>query len=437
MRNNKAEKYPKILVISNNAFSETSNNGKTLASFFKEFPKERVAQLYFNNEFPDDNDYYNYYRITDKEMLKSKVSNQGPGRTVQVPQKNKNINKVSGKSLLIKFKKSNISRILRELLWMNSRWETDSLDQWLNQFSPEIVFLCAGDSGFAYDISNKIKSKFDAKLIVYITDDYILPRKSISLFWWIRRNYIFTKMKHTVQQSDLFITISKEMRNTYKELFKVDSFLAMNMTTSLHRKDIIKSGNKNKIILIYAGGLHFNRYKTLHLLSKAIHEFNQKSYGRKAFLKIYSGAKPDEKIKKYLNIEDASEFYGYLNGEDLIKELNSCDIPVHVEAFDSKSIESTKLSISTKIPEYLSLKKPVLAIGPSRVASMNYLKESAYCITEIKQISTKLQEFLNNDELKLELAKKAAEQYDENHNSETALQKLLQLINSINSPNNI
>ena len=40
-------------------------------------------------------------------------------------------------------------------------------------------------------------------------------------------------MKKAVQKSDLFITISEEMRVTYKNLFGVDSILAMNMTENM------------------------------------------------------------------------------------------------------------------------------------------------------------------------------------------------------------
>ncbi|MEG0474048.1 MAG: hypothetical protein RR588_17145 [Solibacillus sp.] len=36
----------------------------------------------------------------------------------------------------------------------------------------------------------------------------------------------------------------------------------------------------------------------------------------------------------------------------------------------------TRLSISTKIPEYLATGKPILAIGPSTLSSIKYLKSS-------------------------------------------------------------
>jgi hypothetical protein len=40
-------RLPRVLFVSVNPFSATSNNGKTFASFFEGYPKASIAQLYF------------------------------------------------------------------------------------------------------------------------------------------------------------------------------------------------------------------------------------------------------------------------------------------------------------------------------------------------------------------------------------------------------
>lgn len=407
--------YPRILVISNNSFSDTKNNGKTLASFFKGIPSEKIAQLYFNSEIPTDKEYNNYFQITDSEIVRSWISSKSPGKVIRNYGDQRNNNSITRKARVIsRIKKYEIVRICREVFWNPKKWNTEKLNQWLIEFSPQIIFLCAGDSGFAYDIAEDIKRRFQTKSIIYITDDYILPRKTISLFWWIRRKIIYEKMEKAVQKSNMFITISEEMRQTYKGLFGIDSTLAMNMTESL--KDDKEGIQNNELItLVYAGGLHFKRYKTLGLLAKAIAKFNLESSDKKAFLQIYSGSQPNKGVEKYLNIHGTSKYCGSLNQVELKKVLNKCDIPVHVESFDSKSIESTKLSISTKIPEYLSLGKPVLAIGPSEVASIKYLQDSAFCITQSQTIYANFKRLLNDDDLRQKLAKRSLIKYKNNH----------------------
>ena len=63
--------YPKVLVVANNSFSETSNMGRTLGSFFKGWPLDRIAQFCISTTEPDYSVCQNYYMITDREMLRA------------------------------------------------------------------------------------------------------------------------------------------------------------------------------------------------------------------------------------------------------------------------------------------------------------------------------------------------------------------------------
>ncbi|RNF39624.1 hypothetical protein [Planococcus salinus] len=421
----KSDFYPRILIISNNPFSTTSNNGKTLASFFKNLPSQNISQLYFNTELPDEESFGNYYRITDMEILKSTLNkNIKPGSRVSNSlEEFGNQKKKSEKSL--KVRKNNFTRILRECLWNRKYWNTKNLNIWLEEFQPQIIFFCAGDSEFAYEITDYVRKKFNSKLVVYVTDDYILPRKNLSVFWYIRRKKIKIAMGKAIKNSDLFISISSQMKKSYEKIFNKTSMVALNMSESMLIENFDKK-DSDEITLVYAGGLHFKRYLTLNFLAKAIEKYNkEKGSTKKATLKIFSTQTLGQKEKELLEIEGASEFCGPLKTEELKIELNKCDIPVHVESFDKKSIESTRLSISTKIPEYLSLGKPVLAIGPKEVASMKYLKESAYCITSTGNISKDLYEIFNNNKLRETLAEKSINIYEKNHNKELVVKKFI------------
>lgn len=413
------KKYPRVLVISNNPFSKTSNNGKTLASFFKEFPMNNIAQLYFSSELPSKGLYKNYFRISDIQVLKSIYSSKSAGNIVNF--ESNEANNVYGgtplKYISSLFAKSNFFRLIRELMWKSNKWKSDDLVKWIKNFSPEIVFFCAGDSGFAYDIVSFVLDITNSKLIIYITDDYILPRRTISFLWWLRRSIIFKKMNKAILNSSLFITISEEMRREYKDIFGKDSIIALNMTESMKIENIDNNNIERNIInLIYAGGMHFKRYSVLALLAKAIKKYNNQSINLKAYLNIYSASRLPKSVLNKLNLQGTSKFMGGIDIEELKIKLNEADILIHVESFDFKSIESTRLSVSTKIPEYLSLGKPILAVGPSKVASMKFLNGVAHCIYDKKEIYNKLRELLDDTKLQIILAKKALKKYEEVYN---------------------
>lgn len=420
MKKNYEKQFPRILVISNNPFSTVNNNGKTLASLFDSYPSRKLAQLYFSQEDPSHPLYNNFYRISDNDILRKffhKTKSCGNEVFYKASFLENKDNLKSKKN--IKIPKNSFFRILRELIWSKSLWNSKEFNLWLERFSPDIVFLCAGDSGFAYTITNYIKNKFGSKLVIYITDDYILPRKTISVFWWIRRNFIFSKMKNAINQSDLLLTISEKMQRSYKYLFNKESIIALNTPPSLISDYSNDKNARDKQVLVYAGGLHYKRYVTLSLLAKAIYDYNKTQLPEnKVFLQIYSNTIPKERIRKKLCFENASGFLGSLNHEELKKVLNKADIMVHVEAFDKKSIEATRLSVSTKIPEYLSLGKPILAIGPCQIASMEYLEDCSFCINNKEDIYRKVSKFLSDEKLRKVISEKALEKYHKNHEKE-------------------
>lgn len=386
-----SEKKIRILVISNNPFSKTNNNGKTLASFFRN-PAFEVSQLYFSDEKPTDNYYRNFYKISDRDILNRFLKN---GNTSPNIMNNSNSN-----TSKINIKKSNFTRLIREILWKITKWKSENLIRWLDNINPDIIFFCAGDSVFAYEIFDFILNKYNSKSIVYVTDDYILPRKTINIFWWLRRNLVLRRLKNSLGVSDLFIVISEQMRSKYRDIFGKDSMVMVN-ATKINKIENLKN-KSNVLTFVYAGGLNFNRYKTLSLISAAI-AMNNANSDKKAYLNIFSGTKLDEDQLKKIEIEGSSKFYGFLNEKELEIELNKADILVHVESFENKIIESTRLSVSTKISEYISLCKPILAVGPDSIASIEYLSDCALCITNENNVYKEMNKLINDVDLLSEM----------------------------------
>lgn len=412
-------KVLRLLVISNNPFSKTRNNGKTLSSFFKNFPKENIAQLYFSSDDPDDGSYSNYFRISDLDILKGLILRSETG--VKVTSSN-NSSKGSTRIRYIShfIKISELMRLFRELIWCLGTWNSNELNNWLDSFNPNVVFFCAGDSRFAYKINSYIVKKYNTKSVVYVTDDYILPRTNFNVFWWIRRALVVNSLKKALIRSQLFFTISEEMKSVYSRIFGKNSKVLMNATKSL----LIRNNQQveNELIeLVYAGGLHFKRYETLVLLGQAIKRYNKKSVTKKVQLKIYSTVEPSKFIKKKFDAIDSIKYCGSLNSEEIKIVLNSCDFLVHVESFEKKFLNMVRLSLSTKIPEYLSLGKPILAIGPYGISSMNYLKDSAHCIFQKDRIFENIENLFEDKISVALLSEKAIRKFQVNHDTKKIL----------------
>jgi glycosyltransferase involved in cell wall biosynthesis len=106
------------------------------------------------------------------------------------------------------------------------------------------------------------------------------------------------------------------------------------------------------------------------------------------------------------------KFKGEVTGLDLIHAMKESDIFLHLESDNYKDILKTYYSISTKIPEYMINKKPILAFGPAKIASFRLLSENNIgFILESNLpnnlIDRKLIDFLDNFNLRKKLSDSA------------------------------
>lgn len=424
--------YPRVLIISVNPLSTTSNNGKTYASFFKGYPKESLAQLYFHREIPDSDVCDNYYKISDEDIIgnwlgRSKVM----GSKVNIEASEE---RFIPQNMNNKLKKSSLLRFIRSLLWQSLDFEKDGVKDWLDSFNPEIVFFCGGNANYLYNEVLKLSKLYNSKIIYYITDDYVLPYFSFNIFKMINRIHTRNNFRKISINSSLILTIGDKMTNVYKEKYGIDSKKIMNLV-EIDKTSISKQVSKdNDLRLVYVGGLHSNRWKTLSLLGKSLERIQKNGYrGR---LEIYSAQKPEDKILNAINNKNYSNYCGSLDSEGVKKVLKSADVLVHVESFDSKSKEVTYLSISTKIPEYMSSGKSILAIGPKDVASIEYLEatKSGFVITSTdeNEIDNSIINIFEDIRKREEYIKQAYLSVIQNHDAKTKRREFQEYIVQMN-----
>lgn len=379
------KKYPRLLVISANALSTSSNNGKTIESFFRHWPSDMIAQLYFWPEMPTSKVCSNFYRVTDVDMLSSlRRRGKSCGQRVYPQQESCKADDSPAKVYRGTAKNTEIARLLREFMWLNRAWDTPELREWIDAFSPEAVFLCAGGNVFHYRIAETIAKRKKIPIVLFLTDDYVLPRMSASPAYWIRLAWIrraFLRMCKSTAAS--VITICDEMSRVYAERFGFKSVVAAN-SVDIPEQLTPSPQTDGPVKFLYLGGLYLNRWKTLAALGRCIEKVAHNGFD--ARMEIYCGTRPSERILKKLNISKYCEYKGSLDADGVKRALQEADVLVHVESFDYWNRRDTLLSMSTKIPEYLSTGKCILAVGPGEVASIKHLANTG-CAKVVSKLS--------------------------------------------------
>lgn len=390
--------YPKLLVISHNTFSSTLNNGKTYSSIFKGWPKEKIAQLFFQNEIPDFDVCENYYHITDEDMIKG--SKMIAGKKIDKSKVDEIKKTISPIHSYARKKPKPIFSFARNLVWSTNKWDNDKLNKWLEAFKPEVIFFVGGSNSFSYKITNKIADKFNIPVYLYFTDDYITPIKTIDPFWWVNYYWLKKELKKLLVDVKKIFVIGEDMGKEFSDKLNKECISIMNAVNidDYLVKRVKKKKYNNSIELAYFGGLHLNRWKTLFMIADSLYEIDSED-GIKMTINIYTGTLLEEKLLNKFNEHPNINFKGSVTEKEIVDEMQKYDVLVHVESFDQEMISKTRLSISTKIPEYLASGKVLLGVGPSELSSIKYLKklDFVYIIDKYDRetIKLKLREIAN------------------------------------------
>ncbi len=373
--------YPRLLVISHNCFSKTKNNGKTLASIFEGWPNEKIAQLYFYNELPDASVCKDFFRITDESMLRNRRGFTGDRIKGSYPEKSAANNAQGKNSWIRKYRNLAVFGFLRNVLWSSGKWSSENLWKWLDEFKPEVVFLVGGDSVFSYKIAQKISERFLSPLFLYYTDDYVTPRFTFDPFWWINLLWLWRSLKNILPQVSRVFVIGEDMAEEYEEKLGKKCAPIMN-SVDVEKFNIIGASAESKkesdeaIRFAYFGGLHLSRWKSLIRLGEAIESVTERARIN-ASLSIYSTSSPNKRMMNRIKeLRPYVRFAGSVDEKGIIAEMMKYDVLVHAESFDRTNRQKTRLSISTKIPEYLATGKPIFAIGPGEISSIRYLRQN-------------------------------------------------------------
>lgn len=366
--------YPKVLIVCHNLYDVTNNIGKTLVSLMNGYPKDRIAQLYFRNETPSFQYSSDYYCITDKSVLKALMT-FGIRKAGGVVEKKGDLKITGTENSLYKIgnRRHPSVSLIRDTLWSFPVWKSNKLRQWLQSVNPDIILFSPNDYTLAYRIALYVQKVINKPILPFYMDDAFYWHCKSSLIDRYRRWSLIKLAKQIHHHSNKVLTICDYMSEEYEKLFSLPCHSFVN---SVHIEKVEERTElSDPVVFSYLGNLHSNRWKSLAEIGAYLREI-QTTKGISCYLDIYSGSLLEDRILNAFDVCPNIRFKGSVAASEVHGIQVKSDILVHVESFDLKSVNSTRLSLSTKIPEYLSSGVPVFAYGPSHIASMRYLNDN-------------------------------------------------------------
>ena len=396
----------KILVLSNTPWNTSNSFGATYTALFKELTESgeaEIANIYCNRGRPDGSVDGKYLQITEKTILKNRFWKKYPQAIRVEPVTESGAGEK--KSAAYEFMRKTRLQLFywgRDIIWLSARRKNREMTEFIEEFQPDVLFFPLYSLYHTNRLARKIKKLTGKPMVMYVSDDnYSLKQRSWSPLFWIDRFMKRRSIRKTVKMCDLLYTACDAQKEEYAEALCVPCKV-------LHKPALWEVEEKNfdenefgnfmieeeapesdRKVYLYAGNIGNGRWKTLAAMGLAL-----KKLPFKAELRIYTDTPISGRMRREFK-KGKIYLRAAVSPQRLEQLRDSADVLVFAEPFGGKGAALSRLSLSTKLPEYLASGKPILAAGSEKIASIKYLadNDAATVITSAKDAEIMTAEF--------------------------------------------
>lgn len=427
------KEFPRVLISTNTAWSQWSG-ANTFATLFQDFPNEKIANIYTKADLPDSKVCSRYFRILESKVLKSIFKpSLTTGNEVSVhssnSQQQEEARSEHKRYAYFRQHRWAIFLWIRELGWRLGKWRSKELDQFLESFQPE-VFIFPIQAYWYFNRLNEyiIKKTTPQKTIVYLWDDcFTYKQEPYNPIYYVNRFINRRQVKRIIALSDEVLAINPMMKEEADKEFGVNSTIitkpVLNSTFPPYHHDSTKP-----IRIVYSGSLVIGRDKSIALLAECLKEVNQN--GVKIILDVYSNTELSPAQQRRINVDGICSLRGHLPQNRVFEEQEKADILLFVEDLNNRFNNVARLSFSTKITDYLSRNRAILAIAPKNIAPTKYLieQDAALVCNNKNEILEALHRIVENPETIANYASKARACGERNHSKSEILSRFKSIV---------
>jgi hypothetical protein len=248
--------------------------------------------------------------------------------------------------------------------------------RWIREFKPEVIYSCLGNARLMKVAIAASEAAGDIPIIPHFMDDWPSTLYADGTLWSIPQKTTRKLLLKLFQHVPFGFCIGDAMAAEYKRRYQRDFSAFMNcvedseFTPSPVER---KNSSRAELVWTYVGGLHLNRWKPLAAIAKCVS-------AQGGTLRIFA---PEQDIRKHGDALShlAGTQLSSLAPSDVMNALRDSNVLVHVESFDPDESAFTRLSVSTKLAQYLGSGRPILGFGPAGLASLQLIADASAGVT--------------------------------------------------------
>lgn len=359
----------RILIISRTPWNNSNSFGNTFSNLFGGMKDVEIYNICCQAGSTENTEVSKTLQMSESSVIKS-----FKGKPVTITADSANtVGSVEKMQVAGKKNRSPWMFIARDMIWEVGaiRWKS-VVKRFVKEVNPDIIYLPIYGSWYMCDLDEYIIKVAKCPVVGHITDDGYgyAPNEQEIGFARIYRMVLRKKWRDLIKKCSYIEVFADNMKQEYERLFNVPCHgIGKGMLPDEVYKPQIRP-NKDELHFVYTGGIGGERYSVLMALAKS---FSCQSI-KKCYLDIYSATPLTDAMKTEMDAIESVIFHGAVSGSEVRKIQMDADYLVHVEGFSKESICSTRMSFSTKIPDYLSTGNVMFAIGPAEINSIQVLQ---------------------------------------------------------------
>lgn len=409
-----------------------ANSSYTYSNLFSDMKEYSISNIYIREEMPNDPCCKRYFQISESKIIKSLLKrNIKTGREVfcedAVSEEDfKNVE--SQKLMYDKHRKKfyYTKKIIRELIWFFASWKSKELDDYLESVKPDVIIFSMEGYIHFNRICRYVLKKTGAKSIGYFWDDnFTYKQRPGNVGYKFLRFFQRKSLKKLSDLTTAFWAISPKTKKEADDFFGIDCrVLPKSSERAVEMSDettILQKGINKPLKMLYAGNLMIGRLDTIRMVSEFLADINKDELKLK--LDVYTPTQVPPDLK---NIGNGVEFHLPVSQSEVLKLQQETNILLFAEDVIGKERKVARLSFSTKIPDYLSCGRCILAVGDYDTAPMEYFREEniALCACNKQELTEQINNLLLNPEIMYEYGERARKCAAQNH-SKAEIQRII------------
>lgn len=385
----------RILILSNTPWNNSNSFGNTFSNLFSELDDVEIANIYCRYGHPNNSVVSRYFQITEKSLIRNLCNHQIPSGNEVYADKNAILldDRETKTFNMVRKHRWQIFFLIRDFIWKIGRWDSLQLREFIDDFSPDLLYLPLYYSNYLLDMDDFLIKYTDCKTIGHVSDDiYSFRQISISPFFWIDRFIKRKKIRQVVNKCEFLHVISEIQKTEYEKKLGITCRIFRKRLDFKH-PILLEKKIHHPVRFVYTGNLGNGRWKSLVYLGSALKRANVKN--NIGELLIYTSTPITKRMQRKMKQLGTIQIMGNVTASEVEKIQQYADVLVHVESLKLKERFRVHQSFSTKIVDYMHTGNCILAIGKEDVASIRYLKENdaavvAQSLDELENIVKKL-----------------------------------------------